>query len=350
MHPLGRIIDANANRASEALRTLEDVARFGLEDAAASATVKEIRHALAAALGAVDAAWLVANRSVGDDPGVRHSTDRERSRESLAGIATAAGKRATEALRVLEESTKVVAPELAPRLEALRYRTYEVAASVARRAPGSRREQWRVCVLLTEALCMRPWRDVARAVVDGGADAIQLREKSCDGDEAADRAAWLVALARPHGVRVIVNDRVDVAMAANADGVHVGQADLSIARVRQVAGRQLMVGASTHDPDEARRAARDGADYCGVGAMFASAGKPSVAPRGTALLQAFVAAHPTMPHLAIGGVTTGNVAALVDVGCRGVAVSTCACGAERPDLVVARLRQAFDRVPAERTA
>lgn len=349
--PLPRILDANRNRAAEALRTLEDVARFALDSADLAGRAKDLRHRLTAAINGlgptVDEAMLLASRDTAGDVGTALSTPSELVRANLPEIAAAAGSRATEALRVLEECAKSIAPSAAAMLESIRYETYDLASAIVRRAPGARREQWRVCVLLTESLCCRPWRDVAHALVEGGVDAIQLREKGLDGGELLARARWLVALARPRGVRVIVNDRVDVALAANADGVHVGQTDLAIRDVRRLAGRTLIVGTSTHDLAEANRASDDGADYIGIGAMFPSGAKPSVVARGPALLASVVAAHPGLPHLAIGGVAEANVEQLVVAGCRGVAVSSAACGADRPDLVVRALRRAFEAAPAE---
>lgn len=336
------MIDANANRAGEALRTLEDVARFALDDAAAAAALKSVRHDLADALRGLPVGWLTANRDTRGDVGTAISTDSESTRRGLRDVAIAAGRRAAEALRVLEEATKIVDPSAARQIESVRYRAYDLAADVERRAPGARREQWRVCVLLTESLCARPWRDVAKAAIDGGVDALQLREKELDGREFVRRAEWLVAVARPRGVRIIVNDRVDVAVAASADGVHVGQSDLSPTHVRSLCGSRLIIGMSTHGADEAERAAADGVDYCGVGAMFPTAVKPGVEARGVDTLREFIARHPDMPHLAIGGIAPGNVAALVDVGCRGVAVSTCVCAADAPDRVVAELRRALE--------
>jgi len=101
-------------------------------------------------------------------------------------------------------------------------------------------------------------------------------------------------------------------LTAGADGVHVGQHDLSVRDVRRIAGRNLVVGVSTHNLDEARpRAVEDGADYCGVGAMFASSTKDRQ-PAGIAYLRSFIERYPRMPHLAIGGIDANNVAHLVE--------------------------------------
>lgn len=343
MDPLARLIDANANRAGEALRTLEDLARFGLSDRAASEGLKRLRHELRAALGVLPGRWLHASRDAAGDVGTTVGTPHEYRRGGILDIAIAAERRAAEALRTLEEGLKVVDPSAARTIESARYRAYDLAASIVRRLPGRRREQWRVCVLLTETLCRLPWRDVARAAIEGGADGIQLREKSLDGGELLARAAWLVSIARPRGVRTIINDRVDVALAADADGVHLGVDDLPIEAARAICGDRLLLGASTHDLDEAARAAAAGADYCGVGAMFPGGAKPGAPRSGPAYLEAFLAAHPELPHLAIGGVDATNVEELARRGCRGVAVSGAVCGAERPDEVVATLRAALER-------
>jgi thiamine-phosphate diphosphorylase len=162
-----------------------------------------------------------------------------------------------------------------------------------------------------------------------------------DGGEIVRHVRDVLEIARPRGVSVIVNDRVDVALAAGADGVHVGQTDLSVHDVRRVAGRSLIVGVSTHDLNEARRAVEDGADYCGVGAMFHTSTKQRQ-PSGIAYLRAFIERYPSMPHLAIGGIDSANIAQLVDAGARGVAVSSAICGADDPGAATHAITSAFD--------
>jgi len=141
------------------------------------------------------------------------------------------------------------------------------------------------------------------------------------------------AICAPRGVAVIVNDRLDVALAAGADGVHLGTDDLPVRAARRIAGSGLRIGASTHSLAEARAAVDAGADHCGVGAMYASGLKPGLAPSGEAYLREFVAEFPQIPHLAIGGIAPGRVTALVRAGCRGVAVSSAICGAGDPAAV-----------------
>lgn len=340
MDPLPRIIDANANRAMEALRTLEDLVRFALEDRPLAAGLKTLRHDLAAALARFPAGWLIANRSTATDVGTSNATESEYRRDGLGAIASAAASRLGESLRAIEECAKSVDPTVAVEVERLRYRSYDFAAAVVGRLPGAA-TQWRVCVLLTESLCRRPWREVLLECIDAGVDAIQVREKSLEAGPFAERVAWIVERARAANVRTIVNDRPDIALICGADGVHCGQQDLSPSQVRQLCGRRLLVGMSTHDAAEAERAMAEGADYCGVGAMYATSVKPGAAQVGLPWLRAYLARFGRVPHLAIGGITPENIGALVEAGCRGVAVSGCVCGAERPGAIVRTLQAAF---------
>ena len=142
---------------------------------------------------------------------------------------------------------------------------------------------------------------------------------------------------------VIINDRTDIALLAGASGVHLGQEDASVASVRELAGERLLVGVSTHDFAEARKALHDGADYVGVGAMFRTATKDrdTSGPEYLAAFLELTREQRPLPHLAIGGIAPENVGDLVAVGCRGVAVSSVVCGSDDPAGVCRRLRGAL---------
>ncbi|MFW6059285.1 MAG: thiamine phosphate synthase [Phycisphaeraceae bacterium] len=331
-----RIIDANANRAREALRVMEEAARFVLDDAPLTGALKALRHDLAAALAGLDG--LEAARDTPGDVGTHLSTPREAQRESVAQVTIAAGKRLSEALRAMEEYGKAVDGAFAGRVESLRYRGYDLEHQLNLALGSGARRQWRVCVLISESLCAHHhWLDVARACIDGGADCVQLREKEIDAGELLERTRRLVELARPRGVSVIVNDRPDVALLGGADGVHLGQSDLPCRAARRLVGRQLLIGVSTQALAQAEQALRDGADYCGVGPMFASTTKRKDRLAGPAYLAQFLEWN-RLPHLAIGGITPENVEQLTAVGGRGVAVSSCVCSSENPGEVVRALR------------
>lgn len=342
MSAIARMLDANVNRAREALRVMEDAARFGLDDATLSAELKTLRHALGDALRSLPPGWLEAHRDTPGDVGTTIKTDAEMSRKGgLADVVIAAGKRLAEALRVIEEACKTVDSAIAHRIESLRYRAYDVDQRLTLRLCSGRAKQWRLCLLLSVALCKRPWREVLAAAIEGGVDCVQVREKQLDGGDLAAHVREVITEVRPSGGAVIVNDRADVALAAGADGVHLGQTDLRVRDVRRLAGRNLIVGVSTHNLIEAQRAVDDGADYCGVGAMFPSSTKPREAS-GIAYLISFIERFPNTPHLAIGGITSENVGEIVAAGARGVAVSSAICSADDPRAVARSLITSID--------
>lgn len=330
-----RIIDANANRAREALRTMEDVARFRLGDGGLCGEIKSLRHGLRHVLG-TDEAGRMAHRDTPGDVGTGVKAAAEGVRGGLRGVAIAAGKRAGEAIRVLEECAKSSDGDWAA-LERLRYGLYHVEKRLVMALGTGRASQWKLCVLVTEALCRKPWRDVVAAAIAGGADCLQVREPELADGALLERTKAVRGMT-PRGVSLIVNNRVDIALAAGADGVHLGTGDLPVGEARRLCGDRLLIGASTHDLTEAHRAVEAGADYCGVGAMFASTTKlrPTSGPE---YLREYLSdpALAAVPHLAIGGITPDNIAALRPSGCRGVAVSAAVCGANDPEAVCREL-------------
>jgi thiamine-phosphate pyrophosphorylase len=334
--PLLRIIDANANRAREGLRVMEDIARFALGSTSLTEEVKHLRHDLGTALAGLpaDRSQLLASRDAAEDVGATIKTVSECDRAGIPAIAAAAAGRVTEALRSLEEAAKALpAPSVAGAIESLRYRTYTADQRLtAALGAFTQRRQWSLCVLITGSLCRNPWEEVASAAMDGGCDCLQLREKSLEDRELLARARRLVALARPRGVPVIINDRPDVALLAGADGVHLGQTDLSVRDVRALSGSRLLIGVSTESTDQARTAADDGADYLGVGPMFPTTTKDKPRLAGPAYLRTYLADEQLarVPHLAIGGVSPENIADLRAAGARGVAVCSAVISAADP--------------------
>lgn len=344
-----RMIDANANRAAEGLRVMEDVARFGLDHPVLSGLCKRVRHDLRTALAGLPGGrlGLLAARDTPGDVGTSIKAEKtELARGSLNAVTASAGGRVMEALRAVEEGAKLVEQggRVAAAVEGLRYRVYEIDKQLGLALGTGRAPQWRVCVLITEALCRRPWFDVAQASLEGGADCLQLREKDLPDGELLTRARSLVKLAKGKA-SVIVNDRADIALAAGADGVHLGQGDAPVSAVRAIAGDRLLVGVSTHDVLEAKRALHDGADYVGVGAMFPTPTKEREVS-GAAYLRAFlelVGGTRSLPHLAIGGITPENLGTLVAIGCSGVAVSAAVCSSDDPGGACRRLRELLGR-------
>jgi thiamine-phosphate pyrophosphorylase len=339
-----RIIDANANRAREALRVMEEAARFTLDDRELTALHKALRHDLAALLRRFGELEL--HRDTPGDVGTAIGTAAERTRESVADVARAAGRRLGEALRALEEYGKTLDADFAGGVERIRYRAYEAERRLLLALGGGRAPQWRVCVILGEASCAgRPWENVARSIVAAQPDCIQLREKDLDDGELLARARALREMTRGR-TALVVNDRPDVALLAGADGVHLGQGDLPCADVRRLVGREMLLGVSTSSVAEARRARADGADYCGIGPMFPSPTKHKERIAGPAALRAY-RAWDGLPHLAIGGITPERLNEVIAAGGLGIAVSSGVCAAPDPGAVVRELMSRMQGRPGD---
>jgi thiamine-phosphate pyrophosphorylase len=347
MPPVLRLLDANANRAREALRVMEDAARFLLDHAELQAGLKILRHDLAEAVR--DLPELATQRDTPGDVGTTVTTPSEQTRAGAADVVRAAGKRLSEALRSLEEYAKVLPPPAGPtaaaRFEALRYRGYTLEQRLNAALAGGRARQWRLCVLLTESLCRLPWREVLDQVLGAGADCVQLREKSLEDGELLHRAGHVAERCRAHGAAAIVNDRPDIALLAGADGVHLGQTDLPPREVRKLTGTQLLIGVSTSNLAEARAAKAAGVDYVGLGPMFPTTTKHKPVLAGPAYLREYLADKTlgALPHLAIGGIGPDNLLQLIDAGVCGIAVSWIACATQEPADIVCQLSNCLPR-------
>jgi len=170
--------------------------------------------------------------------------------------------------------------------------------------------------------------EIARAALEGGADAVQLRDKSSPAINLCRFAAEIQPMARKFGAAFLVNDRVDVALVAGTDGVHVGQADLPAREARRLLPRPALLGVSATSREEARRAQKEGADYVGVGPLFATGSKPDAGePLGVERLAEIVRAV-SIPVVAIGGITLDNVAGVIAAGAAGVAVVSAVVSAD----------------------
>lgn len=163
--------------------------------------------------------------------------------------------------------------------------------------------------------------EVIRLSLEGGAPAVQLRDKSATARDLYDQALQLRRLTREYGALLFINDRLDIALACAADGAHLGPADLPLAAARRIVPPNFRLGISTDDPATARQAQQDGADYIGCGAVFATNSKPEVRGEmiGPAGLAA-VAAAVSIPVVGIGGISLENAGALATTGAAGVAV------------------------------
>lgn len=340
-----RILDANLNRAREGLRVVEDYARMVLNDDGLTLRIKDFRHRIAALAESIGPLSMLAERDTPGDVGTRISTDDENHREGPAQIARAALKRVGEALRCIEEYSKIDHSSAAGGAEKLRYELYSIEQDALLSCPRRQRlSRARLHVLITASLCRGDWIEVCRRVLAGGAEILQLREKDLPDCELLSRARTLREITRAQNALLIINDRPDIARLADADGVHVGAHDLPIAAARQIAGPTMLVGKSTHSVDEARAAIAEAPDYIAVGPMFRSPTKPDAPVQGPSLL-AEVAAMTDLPIVAIGGVTVQNIARLRAPRPCAVAVSSAAIADADPEAAVRGLLTALRSEP-----
>jgi thiamine-phosphate pyrophosphorylase len=177
--------------------------------------------------------------------------------------------------------------------------------------------------------------DLLAAVIEGGCRMVQLREKAWPSGRLLPLARRLRERCARAGVTFVVNDRVDLAVAAGADGVHVGQEDLPAPDARALLRPGMLLGVSTHGVEQARSAQTAGADYVAVGAMFPTATKPAFELVGTALVRT-LRPEIRVPLIGIGGITHDNVTDVVRAGADGVAVISAVCAAPDPTAATRR--------------
>jgi thiamine-phosphate pyrophosphorylase len=337
-----RILDANANRAREALRVIEDYCRFVLDDAFLTAECKRLRHGLREALATLPAGTLVEARDTLHDVGTGLATTAEWKRESVLAVVRANCKRLQEAMRSLEEFGKVHESRLGQALEQLRYRGYTLERAIlVGAAARARLEEARLYVLLSGAGCTAALDWTIQEAAAGGAQIFQLREKQLSDRQLLERARQMRRWTRAVGALFIMNDRPDIARLAEADGVHVGQEELAVHEARRILGPDALVGVSTHNIDQVRQAVLDGASYIGVGPTFPSGTKDFAEFPGLDLVRR-AAAETSLPTFVIGGVTLANIDQVVAAGGRRVAVSQAVCRADEPRQAALVLRQALD--------
>ncbi len=336
-----RILDACANRASEGLRTLEEFARFVLEDRFITQTAKQLRHDLHAAMQSIALPQRFTARAVTSDCGTTLQTSSEMTRADLGTVIQAAAGRTQEALRCIEEYGKTVDGFDSPRIEAIRYRTYSLAAALLLNpSKVSRLANAKLYLLIETNSDLNCYAEQVEAYFNSGVDLIQLRDK-----QAADRRLYECAkiaadIARRVQKVFIVNDRADIALAVQASGVHVGQDELPVEAARRVVGTELLIGVSTHTIEQARTAVLQGADYLGCGPTFPSQTKSFEEFPGLDFLKQ-VATEISLPAFAIGGIDEGNFTAVMQTGIHGVAMASAILNAREPTTTAGILRAAM---------
>ena len=340
-----RILDASLNRAAEALRVAEDVCRFAFELPVLARTLKEARHTLLAAFapGLSQRAVLAGSRDSDGDVGRSHAVAPPNGL-TVADVAVRNLERAREALRTLEEISALSHPGAAAAASTLRYRLYSLEKGFLRLTAGAsaplrgQLEAVTLYLIADPSVTRLPFLDAVRAAIEGGASAVQLRTKGCGDREKLDLARAVRALTLETSTLFLLNDRIDLALLAHADGVHLGQDDLSVAHARRLLGDRAVIGVSTHSVEEAERAALEGADYIGAGAFRGSTTKDVQTVIGVHGVRAIVATSP-LPVFPIGGIRDEDLPELVSCGARRAAVASAILGQASPEQVTGAARR-----------
>lgn len=339
-----RAIDANLNRAGEGLRAVEEFARFGENDLGLTTALKDLRHRLAQASRVFPTDRLLEARDTPGDVGTGATGVVQAVRTDVRDAAVANLKRVQQALRAIEEFAKVVHPEAATAFERLRYDSYSAEQRLV--DPGGRRRRLfdaRLYLLLDIRGDVERVRRLAQATLAGGVDAIQLRDKSATDRELL-RAGEIVREATSAVQALfIVNDRPDLALALDADGVHVGQDELPVGIVRNLVGPSRLIGLSTHDLGQALAGELEGADYLGVGPTFPSRTKPFADFPGLSFVGE-AAGRITAPWFAIGGIHHGNLSLVRDAGAERIAVAGAVLDAISPGEAARALSEGLQAV------
>ncbi|TWU37317.1 thiamine phosphate synthase [Novipirellula artificiosorum] len=338
-----RILDASINRATEGIRTLEEFARFELQDPTIFEPLKSLRHDLSNAVDQhLSRESLLSARDTPGDLGTKIEAATEYDRPSKRVVVVAASARVQQSLRVIEEYGKTLNADFGRRVEQLRYRAYQLCAQQELQVLHHRRRRLlsksQLYYLIDAGSSEPAFLNAIKTLSAAGVDVFQLRDKDIDDSTLYQRARVGAAIARELDRLFIVNDRCDIAVAADADGVHLGQDELPASVARTIIGDNRLLGVSTHSLPQVKRAELDGADYIGCGPVFRSRTKTFSEFAGTDFLSEVSLATP-MPAFAIGGIERNNLSKVIETGFTRIAVTGAIRDAEDPLTAAAELRE-----------
>ncbi len=336
-----RILDANFNRAREALRVMEEYCRFALNCGPLSERAKGLRHELCTAVGRLEGGKLLAGRDTLGDVGVGQKVEGQLQRGTVKDCFTAAARRLTEALRALAEMAQVVDRSVADAVERLRYEAYTLEKDIVLFSePVEKFERVQLYMIITSNLPAEALA-LASQCAGGGADCLQLRAKDIPDDRLFALAVEFVEICREMGALSIINDRADVAAAAGADGVHLGQNDLPVPQVHRLQLSPLIVGKSTHSLKELEAAIPALPSYVSLGPAFATPTKPGIEVAGSQYIREGLEklAGTGIGHVAIGGITLDNVEQVIAAGAQRVAVCSTVTKTADPAQACRRLKE-----------
>ena len=314
---IAQLIDANLDRAREGLRVMEDWCRFGLKRSDFSIQIKDWRQQL----GAHHHNIYRKARLTSIDPamGVSHPLQKIRSTPQAVFIANSS--RVQEALRVIEEFTRITDPNLCEIASKIRYETYEIEIKVLNTTEGiNKRQTLKDCSVYLVTTNTRNLEEIVLQALKAGVKIVQYREKFLNDNERINQAKELASICKQYNSLFIVNDRIDIALAVDADGIHLGQEDIPTKIARELLGSEKIIGRSTHCLKEIKNAEEEGCDYIGIGAVFPSQTKKILNPIGLDYLRKGLN-KTLLPAFAIGGINSSNINKLSQINNLRIAVS-----------------------------
>ena len=313
---VAQLIDANLDRAREGIRVVEEWCRFSIQEENLVRTLKDFRHQLAKHhhLSYKNA------RCTSTDTGIGLTHPYQKNRESPEDLIQANCSRVQEALRVLEEFAKGSDPDLSKEAASIRYQFYEIELDILKKyLTNERKDKLNNCNL---CLITNSCEDLTEKVTESlkaGIKMIQYRDKYNNDNFKYFEAKKIAALCKDFGALFIVNDRIDLALSLDADGIHLGQNDLPIKIARELVGSEKIIGVSTHSIEEIKKAETEGPDYLGIGPIYPTKSKPNKKPLGVKILKE-ASLHSKTPLFAIGSINEKNINDVISNGVKRCAV------------------------------
>ncbi|MFH2069473.1 MAG: thiamine phosphate synthase [Candidatus Omnitrophota bacterium] len=316
MNNLYRIVDANFNRTREGLRVLEELARFSEQNPVLTKTLRGLRHRISVLMEcSFPRPKLLASRRSETDLGRKF---RPENRTGKKDFVLANSFRITESLRVLEETAALLQPETAASFQDLRFSFYDLEKNLTvlyrKKLPD-----YPVYVVIDPALFPGDLLSFVKALLDAGAKIFQLRTKKMPDRLFLKLAQKIRLETEKFDAFFVVNDRPDIAALSDADGLHLGQTDLSATKARQICP-DLLIGISARSVREAEKAIAERVDYVAVGSIFSTASKKDAAIVGLKTLKEVKKVTGRTPLVAIGGITPENSGRVFESGADYVAV------------------------------
>ncbi len=345
--PTLRMIDANLNRIGEGLRVLEDIARLLLNDTALTQQLKDMRHEMVRGDRLLNQ-QLLQSRDATSDVGTNLEVSGEERQRELSATIVANSRRVQESLRVMEETAKVTGIALdSEKFKRARFALYTIERTLfskLMRQDKMSNLTGLYVIIDTQALKGRNHVEVACQAIRGGAKTIQLRDKTLSKKELLPIAQELRNLCAEHKVLFIMNDYLDLTLAVDADGLHLGSDDLPIKVARKLLPIDKILGGSTYTLERAKTVQFEGADYIAVGSIYPTISKETAVVVGLERLRQ-IKQTVTLPLVAIGGINKDNAAQVLASGASAVAVINAVLGAEN---VEEASRQIAGRLKGER--